>query len=457
MSGRYGKRSDSWLVVTVLGLAVVLGGLVYAFWDKIKGLGRPAVEMVEEPPPPPRRPARRVEPPKIERAKAVVARKPPPPPVKPRPFVSDSRKQRAAELHRQAEAALRALDFDLAAELFGKEADLLRRDPEAASRARALCAKVETFGKITSGVKPNPEAAGDMATILLHSGGRIPDVTLLDERDDAYVIARKGMRVEIRRDRVSGIERMSPETQRQRLESAFAKVESSTTERTGAAYAALAKEALRGRLNDKALEYLEKAYSADGRDLPKKIRIRDAKKMLGRAIWCASTGRTKSGEIWCRKVERLFTDLPGMVAEARELRERMAKPVAVANYRSTVKITTRPKRKPRPNTAASPQEEVVTVDTTTVSSRSGRNSKTVGQINTLFKQGMDHYVAGRPGNPNSNMHLGKAAKFFDQVTQLCDQALRNDPGNAQLQSRQTDATRYAYNARKMKTLSLFGG
>ena len=65
---------------------------------------------------------------------------------------------------------------------------------------------------------------------------------------------------------------------------------------------------------------------------------------------------------------------------------------------------------------------------------------------------MEHYIKGRPGRPKSNYHLSKASKLFDKVTALCGRALRNDPSNAQLESRQTDATRHAYHARKMRTL-----
>ena len=105
--------------------------------------------------------------------------------------------------------------------------------------------------------------------------------------------------------------------------------------------------------------------------------------------------------------------------------------------------------------AIPPEAERVTVVAEKVRSGSGRNAKLIEQINTLFKEGMEHYVAGRPGNPNSNMHLSKAAKLFDNVVGLCDKALKNEPGNSQLESRQADASRYAYHARKMKTLSLF--
>jgi hypothetical protein len=74
------------------------------------------------------------------------------------------------------------------------------------------------------------------------------------------------------------------------------------------------------------------------------------------------------------------------------------------------------------------------------------------EINKVFDEGMDHYVKGRPGNPYSNMHLRKAAKLFDKVVALCDKAIKNDPGNSQIESRQADASRYAYHSRKMTTL-----
>ena len=459
MSARYKKRSEAGLAVVVLALAAVLGGLVYVFWGKIKGIGERPTETVVKKAPAPPRPAPVKKPVEVEKPKPVVRK--PPPPVKPKPFVSDSRRKRAANLHEQGGAALKALNFDLAAELFGKEADLLKRDPEAAGRARARCAGVEVYGKVTFGLKPNPEAAGDMVTIALHSGGKIPDVTLLDERDGAYVIARRGMQVEIPRDQVADITRMTPEMQRQRLLSAFEKIERKTAARTGAAYASLAKEAFRDRLNEKALEYLEKAYAADGADLPRKMRVHEGRKLLRVAIWNVSTGRTKLVPMWCRRVEREYSDIPELVAEARELRQRLAKPVAVArNYKKTFRMARKksrpaPRRTSAPSSTPAPEAEAVTVVADKVSSRSGRNAKLIAEVNVLFEKAMQHYVDGRPGNPNSNMHLSKAAQMFDKVVALCDKALNNDPGNSQIESRQADASRYAYHARKMKTLSLF--
>lgn len=462
MGSRHSGGSDSWLAIVVLALVAILGGLVYAFWDKIKGLGQPEVATVERPPPPAPKVTPRAKPPKIGKPEPVVAKPPPRPRVEALPLVSDSRKERAGDLHRQGEAALAALDFDLAAKLFGNEADLLGRDRNAASRARGFRAKAETFSKVIAGVELNPEAKGDLVTLKRHSGVDVADVVLVEETQEAYVIKLKnGITVEVPRRQVIAVKRASPEEKRARLVAAFEKVERKNRGASGVDHYLVAEYAYKDGLKEKALEYLEKAYEKDGSKLPGKVRIHAGKKLLGVAIWFASTGRTSQVPRWCRRVEREFSDVPELVAEARDLRERMAKPVAVANYRSTVKIKTRQRRAPRPSRAASspppsPQDEEVTVDAATVSSRSGRNAKLVGNINTLFKQGMDHYVAGRPGNPNSNMHLSKAAKLFDQVSQLCDQALRNDPGNSQLESRQADATRYSYHAKKMKTLGMFG-
>jgi hypothetical protein len=251
--------------------------------------------------------------------------------------------------------------------------------------------------------------------------------------------------------------------QHKRLLDAFERVERKTAPRTGAACASLAKEAFRDRLKDKTLEYLEKAYAADGAALPKKVRAYEGKKLLLVAIWNVSTHRTKLVPMWCSRVEREYSDIPELVAEARELRERLAKPVKVArNYKKTFRMkrqTSRPTPRrtttaPAGGSTSAPEAERVTVVADKVKSGSGRNAKLIEQINTLFKEGMEHYVAGRPGNPNSNMHLSKAAKLFDNVVNLCDKALKNDPGNSQLESRQADASRYAYHARKMKTLSL---
>ncbi len=480
MGVRYRRRSGGLgPLVVVLGLVAVLGGLLYTFRDRIKsyfaGRERERVVSPGKARPSPRKP-RIVKKPKPARVKP---RRPKPPVARPpRRVASKSNRRRAKELRLQAETALEALDFKIAAELFGKEARMLERDPEAAEAARALRTKAETFFKVTSDIELNPEAAGK--TVLIKTAGAEHEVVIIKKTRGEYIVRRRsGITFTLPVAEVRSIKPIPREVQRRRLRNRFAKAVSKTTEKTGPAYYLLAEHAYKDGLKGEALSYLNKAFAEDGKELPRKIRIHEAKTWLKLAIWCLDTGRTNPARTYCRRVERKFADLPGMVAEARDMRERMeAGSKVAANYKSTVTIRTRPRKKPAarrvgspegPDDAArsgapapavstpSPEEEKVTVETATVRSKSGSNRELIAKINKLFEEGMDHYIKGRPGRPRSNFHLSKAAKLFRKVSALCGQALRNDPGNAQIESRQTDATRFAYHAQKMKTLSLFGG
>ena len=461
-SRRGGSGGGTFPLLVVLGLGAVLTGLVYAFWDQIANRFSD--------PPPVEREAREPGRPVAGRVKEPAERRPEPvgrePERRPEPAQRRvdpsvlSREREAARGYRlKAEGALGELDFAAAAEHFGDEASALPNDPDGAARAKALATKAGTFLTLTKDTKPNPAAGKSMVTLRRHSGHDIKNVVIVDETDSAYVIARRGMVIEVRRAEIREVVRMSPEEHRARLLREFEALEAKarTREASGPGYFALADRAFRDGLKGKALTYLEKAYTKDGADLPKAIRVAEAKGLLGLAIWCDSTGRTRSSKMHCRKVIRVYKDLPEQVADAKELLGKLSSPVAVADYKSTVRINI--KRKPASTTARkeapAPVEEEATVVTQKVRSGSSSNGELMSEINKSFDEAMDHYVKGRPGNPNSNTHLHKAAALFDKVTGLCDRALKNDPGNSQIESRQADASRYAYHSRKMSTLSLF--
>ncbi|MHC4249877.1 MAG: hypothetical protein ACYS9X_12180, partial [Planctomycetota bacterium] len=419
MSARRGGGGGTGPLLVVLGLGAVLTGLVYAFWDQISshlGDPPPVEDVVREP----ERPVeRRVEEP-VARRREPVERKPEPKrePVARRvdPSVLDRERKAARGIRLKAEDALKGLDFAAAAELFEKEAAALRHDPDGAAKAKALATKAATFRTLTKDTEPNPAASNSMVTLKMHSGNDVENVVLVDETDDAYKIARRGMDFDVARHRVRAVVRMTPEEHRARLLREFGALERKAKDSSGAGYFALADRAFRDGLKEKALVYLEKAYAKDGADLPRAIRVAEAKEFLGLAIWCDSTGRTDSAKMYCRKVIRLYSGLPQQVADANELLGKLSKPVAVADYKSTVRIKVRKARaKASSKEEVAPEKEEATVVTEKVSSGSAKNGKLMAEINKMFDEAMDHYVKGRPGNPNSNTHLHKAAALFDKV------------------------------------------
>jgi hypothetical protein len=451
--------------IFALVLLVIFAGMVYAFWDTIKE--RLGEEDAAAPAPAPARtrrpPTRRaVEPPRRTTERRAPDRKPV---ARPAPSVSlsESTVRRAEELRTQGEAALAKFDFKAAAELFGKQADLLARDPRAVKKARALHTKAVTLGTLLSEVKRNPETGGNLVVLRCYDGRNI-EGALVGETDTAYVVAKRGnITGEVDKADVSEIIRVPRETQRERALQAFVKEEAKLRDSTAVSHYLLGERAYRDGLDRKAIEHLEKAYAKEGAGLPKALRKYEATQMLLRAMWCESTGRTSLAKMWCRRMKRTYSDQAELMAEADELLARM-NTTKVASYKPTVKIKVSEvpdqasprapsvSRSPSPRRPKPKKEKVTGVEAEQVVSRSPHNTETVSRINKTFDRAMDHYVKGRPGEPNSNMHLSKAVALFDQVIALCDKALKNDPGNAQILSRQSDASRFGYHARKMKTL-----
>jgi hypothetical protein len=445
--------------LAILALLAVFLGLVYVFWGKIKErMGDefatspgPAQEAEYRPTPKPTpRPAEKA--PDVRRPPetTTVQRKPQ------RPSAGDV--TRAKDLHKRGELALREFRFDEAAELFGKEASVIALDSDAAARATTFQSKAETFGKMLKSVERNPEASEKNVILRCHDG-RNMEVALIGETDSHYIVARRGnIRGEVDKNEVKEIVPVPREAQRLKALQAFEGEEAKQVDHSGIAHFLLAKKAYQDGLDDKALDHLEVAFKKDGADLPESLERHNAGQMLLTAMWCDSTGRSSLAKMWCRRLKREYPGQKGLVADADELLNRMD--VVVANYAPTVTIKYREEKSTAPKAKADsgspPEEKVTGVEVAAVKSGNARNRDYVKQINSLFEEGMDHYIKGRPGSPDSNKHLAQAVELFDKVINLCDIALRNDPGNTQIESRQADAAKYGYHARKMKTLSVRG-
>jgi tetratricopeptide (TPR) repeat protein len=443
--------------LAVLALLAVFGGLVYVFWDRIKTrLAEDDITPVETAPaeepvvsrPAPQPNERKVESRPVTKPATVVAR----------PTEASAQDVReAAEFRRKAETAMELLDFATAAELYAKAASVLRLDVAGAKQAQDLATKAETFKALLGPVKRNPETEGNLVILRRHDQ-REMEVALVDETDDCYIVAKRGnIRGEIPKSDIKEMVKVPQETHRARAREAFRQEEAKIVGDSGIGHYLLAERAYRDGLDPEALKHLDAAYVKDGAGLPRALRRYQASQMLLRAMWCESTGRTSLASMWCQRLKREYADQDELVKDADELLQRMTA-TAVATYKPTVTIKVQ-ETKSAETATASPQsanEKVTGVEVSSVTSRSARNKDHINQINKMFKDGMDHYVAGRPGSPDSNKHLGQAVSLFDKVIDLCEQALRNDPNNAEISSRQADAAKYGYHARKMKTLSIRG-
>lgn len=443
--------------VALLLIAAVLAGLVVVLWEPIKrrihvATGRPAPEAGRERRLPERaisrRPARLPD----EKEGRAESRLPTGPEATERfPLPAGPDPLEAAN------EALKTLDFKLSAAM-AKEF-IAAEDPAVSGRALALSKKARVFGQVTANIKPNPEAAGRLV-ILKRRDREDVEAVLEGETERAYKIAKGTVRAEILKSQVVSIVPVSEDEQRSRLRAAFAEVEKKKLagKPGGVTYFQLASCAYKDGLKEEALDYLEKAYEAYGPSLPERLRRHEAGTLLYRALWCESTGRTPRARSLSRKLIRVYADLDDLVADAKELMERIEESERASGYKPTVSLIV----KSRPGAGSggqdvSPESEEIALKFDDVRSDARGNEKLVGEINRLFDKGIEHYVAGRPGMPDSNRHLKQAADHFDKVSALCERALRNDPGNRQLQSRAAEARRYRYHAKKMRTLDLFGG
>jgi hypothetical protein len=71
--------------------------------------------------------------------------------------------------------------------------------------------------------------------------------------------------------------------------------------------------------------------------------------------------------------------------------------------------------------------------------------------NQYFREGVDFYKRGRPGNPKSNAYLIKAAKMFRKANVIYEKASHKDPDNSSLLNRITECNRCLYSCNKMRT------
>ena len=69
-----------------------------------------------------------------------------------------------------------------------------------------------------------------------------------------------------------------------------------------------------------------------------------------------------------------------------------------------------------------------------------------------YRQGLESFQKGRPGNPNSNQHLQQAAEHFRKAQGHLEKAERSDPDNGSVSRMQVEVNRFLYSCYKMQTL-----
>jgi hypothetical protein len=88
----------------------------------------------------------------------------------------------------------------------------------------------------------------------------------------------------------------------------------------------------------------------------------------------------------------------------------------------------------------------------TATETAAEDSAQVAEGDRLFKEGLRFYLRGRPGSPDSNQNLDRAAKRFRAALELYEQAARKYPNCQPIQNRIQDCNIKIYACAKMRTL-----
>jgi tetratricopeptide (TPR) repeat protein len=467
MTGRTGRNTGSGsyggLIVVILILAVAAGA-GYAFRDQIKLIIARATKPQDTGLPN----AKPVTPVVAEQKPAPLPKAETPPPPKPQtpqaPAITAA--PQILALIAESEAALAQLEFDKAAR---SAQQAIAAQPPASARAKAddLLQRATIYGDLLSDVTINPEASGKLS--ILH--GETLDIKAVIEREDAqnyYVILDNGIRAPVAKEDVIEVIPVKDSDKRTETEKELQTIKASNKDKGSLGLYLAAEFAYRNLLKDKVVPLLDEAFRSD-KELRRSVHDHYARQLLYKALWHDSIGLSYHARVFLKELLDKYPDSTHVDTARKTLAEidgrkteivvtmkvetappPAAKPVTKpAAATSGVKVSVRP---PATTTTSTTAEPEVKIETQKVASTDPRVTVMVDEGNKYFDEAMKHYIAGRPGAPNSNEELRKAGDLFEKAEALYNKAVEIDPKNDKLQARASDAARLRYNCNKMQTL-----
>ena len=477
--------------IGVIFLGVLVGfGIVYK--DQIMALferKEPARVATQTPPPPP-----------LPAAKAVEKKTEPPPPVAPPPvpekvetakvtpeIVPTGEEEAATKLIKDGRAALDQFKFDEALTLFN-QAVVKKAGAQLRAEAKTWAHKATQFKIATKHIPVSEYAMAETSYIVKMVDGTEFNGLKVEENDETIKMqcvprdnpaVLGSMKFPLPRNQIqpNGIIAVPlAERQKQFLELLGA-LESGISVQNSTDYYDVVYLSRRLNLGKECMEYLNRAYDGGpGRkpdyDVGNSFRKEVVRRAIERASLMVAGGRT---EIAVQSVlNDLKKTLPDFETALNEIEafKLKVKTTVGKDFKTTIVITdkkpaavamtTGPRNATKPPPAKSAKEiareaadgeqiEFV-VENSGVAGR-GTAAPIVEKANAKYEEGMATYRRFRQGtNANNNQVLRAALKLLEEAVDLYGEALKKDPGNGAVLSRQTEANMIAYACRKYQTL-----
>jgi tetratricopeptide (TPR) repeat protein len=309
-----------------------------------------------------------------------------------------------------------------------------------------------------------------------------------------------GITMIIPREKVLRMQRLSDEQRRRTLQKRYEAARRRYPTKAALHHYLRGRIAYQLQLAEPAIEELERAY-ATVLDLPALVANYRADNLFQTALWHDTIGATALARRAC---ERILEEYPQTASSeaARGLLKKIQERKEQRNYRRTYKIEATAKPEPaapppvaepepvdvaaaepeepeevaaveaavEPEPEPEPEEESTTEAVAEEPLPTGDNENRnlgatrqqtaeitstvdLGPANKIFDAAVALYRKGiSVQGAQRNELLGQAEKKFNQAIALYDQALKQDPGNADIQSRLTDANMLRYGCLKYKTL-----
>jgi tetratricopeptide (TPR) repeat protein len=456
------------LFVMALFLASGVGAGL-AFKDELLGAHKPAINTTRPPVDRPRPPVDVPKPPvDIPKPPVDVPKPPIEVPVVP-PTADNGLAERAIA---EGKRLLAEINYPGAQKAFGR-VDTLKCSPELLKEATLLARKADAFHRLTRDIKVRSDAGKTISIVTLADGRTLRGVVSRKPNGSYDVVTgTRGageMTLTLLAGDVREVQAIDPAEERAGLVKALnARVGQVSAAGAPVEYFDAATFAIENGLKEEALGVLEKAWEA-AQKLQKDLVLLVAEDKAGRdfsqANWSDSIGQ----ELWARKYcERIRNNEMYRSTSFYEAAEKLlalmdARKGIVGGYKRTYEIqgATPP---PDPTKTSSPEPIKITSPGTTpevkpppppppkvtVDNITGKGD--LSTANRAFEEGMQFFIQGRPGNPNSNYNLAQARKKFREALDIYEQTSKSDPGNSSLQSRIQDCNMKIYACSKMMTL-----
>jgi len=374
-------------------------------------------------------------------------------------------------LTKEAKTKLDAGEYEAAKAIYLK-ATGLGGSAGAIGRAQAGADACEVFSRLVEGVKVSVEAeAGNLYKVTLKNGAAPFRAKVTEAGAGQVKIQKDGIASLHDRGEIAAMEPIRQADRDREMRDRLT-ADKLKAEREGLAYYLLAIEARKSNFRKDEAELLQEALALDP-ELEKSVMEHHARRLLKEAAWFCSVGDAARGE---KKFAELAAKFPGTKAaevaaeiQADAERRRIAaielKVAAEAQKRRAeeekrARAEEERRRKEAAAAATKPAQAGPGEDAREGGDRSfegdvdGKDKEAIAQANAAFRQGADLAQEGKTTSSvkRSNECYKLAVGAFEKAQALYAQALKKEPGSADLQNRLQECTMQLYWCRKLQRL-----